>query len=318
MADAKRYVAITGGVGGAKLALGLIQLLGPDEIAFIVNTGDDFEHLGLHISPDIDTLVYTLSGQSNTEAGWGRRGETWQFMQALKQFGGETWFNLGDLDLAMHVERTQRLRRGASLTDVTRELATSLGVKHAILPMSDAPVRTMIGTANGELAFQHYFVRDRCAPAVTGFRFHGAATAKPTRQIEAALDDPRLSGVIICPSNPFVSVDPVLAVPGLREAMGRIRAPIVAISPIVAGTAIKGPTAKMMTELNIPNDAVAVARHYRGLVDGFVLDSQDAALEGAVAALGIATVVTQTVMLTLADRQQLAADVLRFIERLNP
>jgi LPPG:FO 2-phospho-L-lactate transferase len=317
MADAKRYVAITGGVGGAKLALGLIQLLGPDEITFIVNTGDDFEHLGLHVSPDIDTLVYTLSGQSNTEAGWGRRGETWQFMQALKQFGGETWFNLGDLDLAMHVERTQRLRRGASLTDVTRELATSLGVKHTILPMSDAPVRTMIGTASGELAFQHYFVRDRCAPAVTGFRFAGAATAKPTPRIEAALDDPRLAGVIICPSNPFVSVDPVLAVPGFRERMSRIRAPVVAISPIVAGTAIKGPTAKMMTELNIPNDAVSVARHYRDLVDGFVLDAQDAALEGAVAALGIATVVTQTVMLTLPDRQQLAADVLRFIERLN-
>lgn len=317
MADAKRYVAITGGVGGAKLALGLIQLLGPDEITFIVNTGDDFEHLGLHISPDIDTLVYTLSGQSNTEAGWGRRGETWQFMQALKQFGGETWFNLGDLDLAMHVERTQRLRRGASLTDVTRELATSLGVEHAILPMSDAPVRTMIGTANGELAFQHYFVRDRCAPAVTGFRFDGAATAMPTAQIEAALDDPRLAGVIICPSNPFVSVDPVLAVPRLRERMERIRAPIVAISPIVAGTAIKGPTAKMMTELNIPSDAIAVARHYRELIDGFVLDSQDAALESAVAGLGVATVVTQTVMLTLADRQQLAADVLRFIERLN-
>jgi LPPG:FO 2-phospho-L-lactate transferase len=238
-------------------------------------------------------------------------------MKALKQFGGETWFNLGDLDLAMHVERTQRLRRGASLTDVTRGLAASLGVRHTILPMSDAPVRTMIGTANGELAFQHYFVRDRCAPAVTGFRFDGAATATPTRQIEAALDDPRLAGVIICPSNPFVSVDPVLAVPGFREQMGRIRAPIVAISPIVAGTAIKGPTAKMMTELNIPNDAVSVARHYRELVDGFVLDAQDAALEGAVAALGIATVVTQTVMLTLPDRQQLAADVLRFIERLN-
>jgi LPPG:FO 2-phospho-L-lactate transferase len=317
MADAKRYVAITGGVGGAKLALGLIQLLGPDEIAFVVNTGDDFEHLGLHISPDIDTLVYTLSGQSNTEAGWGRRGETWQFMQALKLFGGETWFNLGDLDLAMHVERSQRLRRGASLTDVTRELASALGVKHTILPMSDAPVRTMIGTANGELAFQHYFVRDRCAPAVTGFRFDGAANAKLTAQIETALGDPRLAGVIICPSNPFVSVDPVLAVPGLRERLARIRAPVVAISPIVAGTAIKGPTAKMMTELNIPNDAVAVARHYRGLVDGFVLDSQDAALESAVAALGVATVVTQTVMLTLADRQQLAADVLRFMERLN-
>ena len=312
-----RYIAITGGVGGAKLALGLIQLLESDEITFIVNTGDDFEHLGLHISPDIDTLVYTLSGQSNTEAGWGRRGETWQFMQALKQLGGETWFNLGDLDLAMHIERTQRLRRGANLTDVTRELASALGVKHAILPMSDAPVRTMIGTPNGELAFQHYFVRDRCAPAVTGFRFDGAATATLTPQIERCLEDPQLAGVIICPSNPFVSVDPVLAIPGLCERFARLHVPIVAVSPIVAGTAIKGPTAKMMTELNIPTNAVAVAQHYRGLVNGFVLDNQDAPLQPAVAALGIATVVTQTVMLSLADRRQLAEDVLKFITRLN-
>lgn len=314
---ADRFIALTGGVGGAKLALGLTQLLSPEEIAFIVNTGDDFEHLGLHVSPDIDTLVYTLSGESNTEVGWGRRGETWQFMRALKQFGGETWFNLGDLDLAMHVERTQRLHNGALLTQVTRELATSLGVKYAVLPMSDAPVRTMIGTANGELAFQHYFVRDRCAPAVTGFRFAGASNAVTTREIESRFDDKGLAGVIICPSNPFVSVDPVLAVPGIRERLKRLGVPIVAVSPIVAGTAIKGPTAKMMTELSIPNDAVSVARHYGGLIDGFVIDQQDAALEPTIAALGIATVVTQTVMLSLADRRNLADDVLRFIRRLK-
>jgi len=314
---ADRFIAVTGGVGGAKLALGLTQMLTPDEVAFIVNTGDDFEHLGLHISPDIDTLVYTLSGESNAEAGWGRRGETWQFMQAMKQLGGETWFNLGDLDLAMHIERTQRLRKGATLTQVTKQLATALGVQFAVLPMSDAPVRTMIGTANGELAFQHYFVRDRCAPAVTGFRFAGASSAAPTREIETRLDDPALAGVIICPSNPFVSVDPVLSVPRMRERLKQLRAPVVAVSPIVAGTAIKGPTAKMMTELSIPNDADSVARHYRELIDGFVIDTQDAALEPAIAALGIATVVTQTVMLSLADRRQLADDVLRFVRRLN-
>ena len=314
---ADRFIAVTGGVGGAKLALGLTQLLTSDEVAFIVNTGDDFEHLGLHISPDIDTLVYTLSGESNAEAGWGRRGETWQFMRAMKQLGGEAWFNLGDLDLAMHIERTQRLRKGATLTQVTKQLASALGVQFAVLPMSDAAVRTMIGTADGELAFQHYFVRDRCAPAVTGFRFAGASSAAPTREIETLLDDPGLAGVIICPSNPFVSVDPVLSVPRMREKLKRLRAPIVAVSPIVAGTAIKGPTAKMMTELSIPNDAVSVARHYRDLIDGFVIDTQDAALEPTIAALGIATVVTQTVMLSLADRRQLADDVLRFVRRLN-
>jgi len=314
---AQRFIAITGGVGGAKLALGLAQLLSPDEVAFIVNTGDDFEHLGLHVSPDIDTLVYTLSGQSNTETGWGRRGETWQFMHALREFGGETWFNLGDLDLAMHVRRTQRLREGAPLTMVTRELANALGVEYEVLPMSDAPVRTMIGTPSGELAFQHYFVRDRCAPAVTGFRFAGADVAAMTPEIERRLADPALAGIIVCPSNPFVSVDPILAVPGLRQRLKDAGVPIVAVSPIVAGLAIKGPTAKMMTELKIPNSAVAVAAHYRGLVDGFVIDAQDAVLEPDVAALGLRTVVTQTVMLSLADRKQLAADVLRFVERLN-
>jgi LPPG:FO 2-phospho-L-lactate transferase len=309
------YIAISGGVGGAKLALGLAQVLAPDEISFIVNTGDDFEHLGVHISPDIDTLVYTLAGESNTELGWGRRGETWQFMTALARLGGETWFRLGDLDLAMHVERTQRLRAGARLTTVTRALALALGVEHAILPMSDAPVRTKVHTAGGELAFQHYFVRDRCEPTVTGFRFDGATAAAPTPEIVERFEDPHLAGVIVCPSNPFVSVDPVLAIPGMREHLTRAGVPVVAVSPIVAGTAIKGPTAKMMRELRMPNDAVAVARHYRGLLDGFVLDSQDAALEPAVAALGVDTVVTQTVMITLADRVELAEQVLRFIKR---
>ncbi len=314
---AARFVAITGGVGGAKLALGLTQHLGPEELSFVVNTGDDFEHLGLHVSPDIDTLVYTLSGESNTETGWGRAGETWQFMQALEKLGGETWFRLGDRDLAMHVERTRRLREGATLTAVTNTLAAALGVAHEILPMSDTPVRTMIGTVGGEIAFQHYFVRDRCAPAVTGFRFDGAAHAGLSPEMIRRLDDPRLAGIIICPSNPFVSVDPVLAIPGLRERLARATVPVVAVSPIVAGTAIKGPTAKMMRELRIPNSTVAVAQHYRGLLRGYVLDRQDAEHQQAVAALGLSTVVTQTVMLTLADRAQLAADVLRFIKRIK-
>jgi LPPG:FO 2-phospho-L-lactate transferase len=309
------YIAISGGVGGAKLALGLAQVLAPDEIAFIVNTGDDFDHLGLHISPDIDTLVYTLSGESNAELGWGRRGESWQFMTEITRLGGESWFRLGDRDLAMHVERTQQLRAGARLTTVTRKLAGALGVKHAILPMTDAPVRTKVRTAHGELAFQHYFVRDRCEPTVTGFRFDGVAAAALSPETIERFEDPDLAGVIICPSNPFVSVDPVLAIPGMRERLARAGVPVVAVSPIVAGTAIKGPTAKMMRELSVPNNAVAVAQHYRGLLDGFVLDSQDAALESAVAALGIDTVATQTVMITLADRVELAEQVLRFIKR---
>ncbi|MCX7064086.1 MAG: 2-phospho-L-lactate transferase CofD family protein, partial [Proteobacteria bacterium] len=225
--------------------------------------------------------------------------------------------NLGDLDLAMHIERTRRLRDGATLTSVTRALATALQVSYEILPMADAQVRTMIGTADGELAFQHYFVRDRCAPAVSGFRFDGAADAMLTPEIQRRLDDPRLAGIIICPSNPFVSVDPVLAVAGIHERLASARVPVVAVSPIVAGAAIKGPTAKMMLELKIPNSAVEVAQHYCHLLRGFVLDRLDAALEGAVADLGIDTVVTQTVMLTLSDRVQLASDVLQFVKRLK-
>ena len=245
MADAKRYVAITGGVGGAKLALGLTQLLGPDEIAFIVNTGDDFEHLGLHVSPDIDTLVYTLSGQSNTEVGWGRRGETWQFMQALKQFGGETWFNLGDLDLAMHVERTQRLRQGrtpdrrhARTRNCARRQARDPADERCAGSHDDRHRRRRTGVPA--------LFRSRPLRAGgDGISLRGRCdgNADP-REIESRFDDHGLAGVIICPSNPFVSVDPVLAVPGMRERLRRLACPIVAVSPIVAGTAIKGPTAK--------------------------------------------------------------------------
>ena len=311
------YLAITGGVGGAKLALGLSQVLDPDQLAFIVNTGDDFIHLGLHISPDIDTLVYTLAELSNVETGWGRASESWQFMAALSQLGGEDWFRLGDRDLAMHIERTRRLAAGSDLTRVIGELAGALGVRHRVLPMTDDPVRTTVDTEQGELAFQHYFVRDRCAPAVTGVRFVGAEQARLSPLLSEALRDPALAGVIVCPSNPYLSIDPILAVPPLRAALTDLQVPVVAISPIVAGAAIKGPTAKMMRELDIPNTAVEIARYYRSWIDGFILDEADRALENEVQALGLATVVTQTVMVTLADRVALSRDALQFIDRLS-
>jgi LPPG:FO 2-phospho-L-lactate transferase len=316
-----RYIAITGGVGGAKLCLGLARALDPEQLDFVVNTGDDFEHLGLSISPDIDTLTYTLAGLVNTETGWGRANETWSFMAAVRALGGETWFNLGDADLAMHVERTRRLAAGERLTTITRGFATSLGVRGRILPMSDDPVRTRVVTAEGELAFQHYFVRDRCAPAVTAFRFDGADAARITIEVAAAFEHPALAGVILCPSNPFVSIGPMLAIRELRERIAATRVPVVAISPIVAGLAIKGPTAKMMAELGVPSSAVAVARHYRDacgdLLDGFVLDGADAALEGEIEALGLAALSTPTVMLTLADRIALARRTVDFIHQLR-
>lgn len=314
---ARRLIAITGGVGGAKLGLGLAHCLSPEELSFLVNTGDDFEHLGLKICPDIDTLIYTLSGEANTETGWGRGGETWQFMDALAALGGETWFNLGDKDLALHVERTRRLAEGQTLTHVVGALAARLGVRHAIVPMTDETVSTIVHTADGPLAFQHYFVRDRCEPEVSGFAFAGAAAASPNELLLAQLEDPDLEGIIVCPSNPFVSIDPILAVGDLRARLIDADVPIVAVSPIVGGMAIKGPTAKMMKELEIPNSAVEVAQHYVDFLDGFILDKTDADLEPEVADLGLETVVTQTVMVTLDDRISLAREAITLVEALG-
>lgn len=307
-----RILAITGGVGGAKLALGLSRLLGPTELAFAVNTGDDFEHLGLEICPDLDTLTYTLAGLANPQTGWGRADETWSFLETLEHLGGETWFRLGDRDLALHVRRSRMLAEGASRTEAAAAIAGALGIAHRLLPMSDDPVRTTVHTVNGPLPFQHYFVRERCQPAVTGFEFRGADTARPNPALLewlAAAD-----GVIICPSNPFVSVDPMLALPGLRQALQQANAPVVAVSPIVGGAAIKGPAAKMMRELDLPASADKVAEHYGALLDGFVLDRQDAALAPR---LAVRCVVAQTVMVTLQDRVELAKTVLDLIDELR-
>lgn len=310
-------VALSGGVGGAKLALGLSRILAPAQLDIIVNTGDDFEHLGLMICPDLDTLTYTLAGLNNTETGWGRAGETWTFMASLRALGGESWFQLGDGDLAIHVERTRRLAAGEPLSRVTAELTARLGIEFSVIPMSDDPVRTFVETAAGALAFQHYFVRDQCAPEVTGFEFRGAKTATPSPMALGALADPALDAVVICPSNPFISIDPILAVPGLRGAIEDAAAPVIAVSPIVGGKAIKGPTAKMMLELGVTQSAASVARHYDGLIDGFVLDSEDAASGDEIRALGLDVLTTNTVMQSLEDRVSLAANVLEFAAKLR-
>jgi len=312
-----RYLAISGGVGGAKLALGLAQLLDDTELSIAVNTADDFDHLGLHVSPDIDTVVYTLAGVNDPQAGWGRRDETWNFMQALGELGGETWFALGDRDLAVNVERTARLRGGQSLSRITRDIAATFGVSIPILPMTDDRVSTRVATDQGELAFQHYFVRERCKPAVTGFRFDGAGQARLSPDIAACLESPDLAGVILCPSNPFVSIDPILAVPGMRPRLEACAAPVIAVSPVVGGAAIKGPTAKMMRELALPVSATAVAQHYRDFLDGLVVDTVDAALAPEIESMGIRTTVTDTVMVTLEDRVRLANHCLQWLETLQ-
>ena len=300
-------VALSGGVGGAKLALGLYRTLPAEALTIIANTGDDFEHLGLAISPDLDTLLYTLSGEANPELGWGRRGETWNFMAALEALGGETWFRLGDGDLATHVERTRHLNSGESLSAITDDFRRRLGIAARLVPMSDDPVRTRLLTQGGWLDFQDYFVRLRCAPAISELAFAGADRARPHPEFLAALADPTLRAVVICPSNPFISIDPILALPGVREALRRCRAPVVAVSPIIAGKAVKGPTAKMMAELGLEVDAATVARRYGDILDLYIADEEDAA---GFAGLEVPVVLARTLMQTLADREGLATTVI--------
>ena len=304
-----RVVALSGGIGGAKLALGLYHTLPADSLLVVCNTGDDFEHLGLSISPDLDTVLYTLAGIANPETGWGRANETWTFMQALEELGGETWFRLGDADLATHVERTRRLAAGESLSAISDDFCARLAVHARVIPMCDRAVRTMVQTEEGVLPFQRYFVERRCQPKVTGFDFQGAATARPAAAFLEALAGDNLEAVVICPSNPFISVDPILAVPDVRAALTACRAPVVAVSPVIGGRAVKGPTAKMMTELGVPTSARAVAEHYRGLLDGFVLDEADAA---EAETIQVPCVARRILMTDEADKRTLAAEVLAF------
>jgi LPPG:FO 2-phospho-L-lactate transferase len=308
----RRVLAISGGVGGAKLAWGLAALLDPAELLIVANTGDDFEHLGLQICPDIDTLMYTLAGVADPVRGWGLAGETWQCIEALGALGGADWFRLGDRDLATHLQRSALLRGGLTLSEATAHLAAALGVRHAIVPMSDAPVRTLVDTDGGSFAFQEYFVRERCEPVVRGVRFAHAAEALPAPALGHWLEAAPRPVAVICPSNPYLSVDPVLAVPGLRERLAAL--PVVAVSPIVGGRAIKGPAAKMMAELGLPVSALEVARHYRGLADAFVIDREDQAQAGAIRALGMRVLVTDTVMTDAGSKRRLAADVLGLLD----
>jgi LPPG:FO 2-phospho-L-lactate transferase len=300
-------VALSGGIGGAKLVLGLSRVMRAADLVVVANTGDDFEHLGLAISPDLDTIMYALAGLDDPQRGWGRRDETWTFMAALAALGGETWFQLGDGDLATHVERTRRRAAGEALSAITADFCRRLGIAARLLPMSDDRVRTRLRTSEGWLDFQDYFVRRRCAPVVYELAYDGAATARPLPDVLAALADPRLRAVVICPSNPFVSIEPIFAVPGLRAAIAACAAPVVAVSPIIGGRAVKGPTAKMMAELGLATTASAVARRYQRLLDGYVMDHTDAADAGE---LGIPVAVAHILMTTLADREAVARHVL--------
>lgn len=310
---AARVLAISGGIGGAKLALGLQRVLPPGGLAVLVNTGDDFRHLGLAISPDLDTMLYTLAGVSNTALGWGRADETWNFLTELQRIGGPAWFQLGDRDLVVHIERTRRLATGESLTSIMADLCRRFGVTSAILPMTDDLVGTMLDTDYGTLEFQDYFVRRRCEPRVRAVHYAGATAARPSAAVLDRLAAADLSCVVLCPSNPYLSIGPILAMPGMRQALARCAAPIVVISPVIGGRAVKGPTVKLMHELGVEVSPRAIVQHYADLIDGLILDPEDAALAPTA---GVPTLVTRTLMETLEDREVLARAALDFAESL--
>lgn len=331
-----KIVALAGGVGGAKLVDGLAQIHPPQDLAIVVNTGDDFEHLGLRICPDLDTVCYTLAGLANHATGWGRSGETWNALESLAELGGPAWFRLGDRDLGTHLERTRLLRKGLTLSQVTQRFCKSWEISPTVLPMSDDSVATIVYTDEGKLPFQEYFVRRQCRPRVSAFEFQGAEHVLPAPGVMDSLAGAEI--VIFCPSNPWVSIDPILALPGIQAELTSkgiserspgvlhrtvgIERPVVAVSPIIGGEAVKGPAAKMYAELGVEPSALAVARHYGsgtegGLLSGFVMDNIDAALEKDVRSLGIDTLVTDTLMHTNLDRTRLAKEVLDFGESLS-
>jgi LPPG:FO 2-phospho-L-lactate transferase len=301
-------IALAGGVGGAKLALGLSLVTPPDRLSIVVNTGDDFSHLGLNISPDIDTVIYTLAGLANPDTGWGLADETWSFMTMLETLGGETWFKLGDRDLATHLERTRLLVSGTLLSAITSQFCRRLGVRHPVMPMTNDSVRTVIESQGKLVPFQDYFVRQRCEPVVQGIRYEGAREAQLVPQLSAALSSSALEGIVICPSNPYLSIGPMIAMPALRQALERRRRPVVAISPVIAGAAIKGPVAKIMSELGIAPNCLSIARHYQGLIDVLMIDQADSTSKDAIRVLGIEPVVSDIVMRTTDDRRRLAQE----------
>jgi LPPG:FO 2-phospho-L-lactate transferase len=306
-------VALVGGVGGAKLALGLARVLPPQALTVIVNTGDDLVHLGLHISPDVDTVMYTLAGLANPETGWGVRGDSFRAMEMVSRYGADDWFRLGDLDLATNLLRTQWLRDGLTLTQITGRLSRALGVACTLLPMSDDPVRTLLDTDEGLLAFQEYFVREKWQPEVTGIRFEGSEAAQPSNAVVMALEEATL--IAFGPSNPFLSIDPILSVPGIRERIELTKAPRVAISPVIGGQAVKGPTVKLMGELGVDNSPLGVAEHYQKLIDGIILDIADNNLCSRIEqSCGIRATARQTYMTSTADKTRLAGELLEWVE----
>ena len=304
-------LALAGGVGGAKLVVGLAKTMDPTDLMVIVNTGDDEQFHGLHVSPDIDTMMYTLAGISDSSTGWGIAGDSFRALDMLHIYGADNWFNLGDKDLATHIRRTDLLGKGLHLSEITSQMCRQLGIECAVVPMSDQRIQTILDTEDGPLPMQEYFVRRRCEPKVSGISFKGTDEAEPSPAFKSALSNS--SGLIICPSNPFLSIGPILAIPSVRESIASFQGIRVIVSPIVDGKALRGPAGKLLKELNFPVSSVGVAQQYRGLCDFFVLDHQDAHLSDSIRDLGIRPSVTSTVMETESDKERLAQFVVNLI-----
>ena len=306
-----KVTALAGGIGASKFLLGLSHMMPPEDITVIANTGDDIELFGLRVCPDIDTVVYTLAGAINEETGWGVKQDTFECLKWLARYSDAPWFNLGDRDLATHIYRTDALCRGRTLTEVTEHIARSLGVRSRILPMTDRYTPTRVVTDEGEMHFQEYFVRRRSEPRVRQIRFENVEQAAPSAGIERAIMD--ADAVIICPSNPFISIGPILAVPGIRPWLDQTRASVIAVTPIIAGRALKGPAADMLCDLGHEVSALGVARVYRDIADAFVLDEADRELQPAIEALGVRVMTANTVMNTIEDKKRLAEAVLSYL-----
>ena len=312
----EKIIALSGGVGGAKLCLGLHQICEPEELYFITNTGDDFLYLGFYISPDVDTLVYTLAGVNNTKTGWGRTDETWKTHNVLGELGADNWFKLGDKDLALHLYRSKALRNGEGLTSITQDIANRFHIKATVLPMSDHMIQTVIDTNKGLLSFQEYFVKQASKPKIKSISFK-SNNPEPTAEVTETLMDPDLKGIIICPSNPYLSIDPILSIEKIRRSIAESKKPRVAVSPLINGQSVKGPTTKIMDELGLEANVLTIAQHYKDYVDGFVIDTSDQGYIGQIESMGIHVKLSNIMMNNDDDKKRVAEDVINFIDHIS-
>ena len=312
----EKIIALSGGVGGAKLCLGLHQICEPEELYFIANTGDDFLYLGFYISPDVDTLVYTLAGVNNTKTGWGRTDETWKTHNVLGELGADNWFKLGDKDLALHLYRSKALRNGEGLTSITQDIANRFHIKATVLPMSDHMIQTVIDTNKGLLSFQEYFVKQASKPKIKSISFK-SNNPEPTAEVTETLMDPDLKGIIICPSNPYLSIDPILSIEKIRRSIAESKKPRVAVSPLINVQSVKGPTTKIMDELGLKTNVLTIAQHYKDYVDGIVIDTSDQGYIGQIESMGIHVKLSNIMMNNDDDKKRVAEDVINFIDHIS-